>query len=100
MLSIFPLDVLDEIWDLIESVYEGFLIYSFTYFQFFYYKARQRAKWAAMQVATMLADHKQIDKRATFEGPKQKRRLGMASNEITEGGGGASTSLRSTNPPP
>ena len=29
VLSIFPLDVLDEIWDLIESVSEGFLTYSF-----------------------------------------------------------------------
>ena len=28
MLSFFPLDVLDEIWDLIESVSEGFLTYS------------------------------------------------------------------------
>ena len=26
--SFFPLDVLDEIWDLIESVSEGFLTYS------------------------------------------------------------------------
>ena len=31
MLSFFPLDVLDDIWDLIESVSEGFLIYSFKY---------------------------------------------------------------------
>ena len=30
VLSFFPLDVLDEIWDLIESVSEGFLTYSFT----------------------------------------------------------------------
>ena len=30
MLSFFPLDVLDEIWDLIESVSEGFLTYSST----------------------------------------------------------------------
>ena len=30
MLSFFPLDVLDEIWDLIESVSEGFLTYSYT----------------------------------------------------------------------
>ena len=30
VLSFFPLDVLDEIWDLIESVSEGFLIYSFS----------------------------------------------------------------------
>ena len=31
VLSFFPLDVLDEIWDLIESVSEGFLTYSFKY---------------------------------------------------------------------
>ena len=30
VLSFFPPDVLDEIWDLIESVSEGFLTYSFT----------------------------------------------------------------------
>ena len=30
VLSFFPLDVLDEIWDLIESVSEGFLTYSLT----------------------------------------------------------------------
>ena len=29
VLSFFPLDVLDEIWDLIESVSEGFLTCSF-----------------------------------------------------------------------
>ena len=29
VLSFFPLDVLDEIWDLIESVSEGFRTYSF-----------------------------------------------------------------------
>ena len=28
VLSFFPLDVLDEIWDLIQSVSEGFLTYS------------------------------------------------------------------------
>ena len=28
VLSFFPLDVLDEIWDFIESVSEGFLTYS------------------------------------------------------------------------
>ena len=31
MLSFFPPDVLDEIWDVIESVSEGFLTYSFSY---------------------------------------------------------------------
>ena len=30
VLSFFPLDVLDGIWDLIESVSEGFLTYSYT----------------------------------------------------------------------
>ena len=29
VLSFFPLDVLDEIWDFIESVSEGFLTFSF-----------------------------------------------------------------------
>ena len=29
VLSFFPQDVLDEIWDLIESVFEGFLTYSY-----------------------------------------------------------------------
>ena len=29
MLSFFPLDVLDEIWDVVESVSEGFLTYSY-----------------------------------------------------------------------
>ena len=33
VLSFFPLDVLDEVWDLIESVSEGFL----TYFYIFSY---------------------------------------------------------------
>ena len=32
MLSFFPLAVLDEIWDVIESVSEGFLAYSFILF--------------------------------------------------------------------
>ena len=31
MLSFFPLAVLDEIWDLIESVSEGFLTYSWNF---------------------------------------------------------------------
>ena len=30
MPSFFPLDVLDEIWDVVESVSEGFLTYSYT----------------------------------------------------------------------
>ena len=31
VLSLFPLDVLDEIWDVIESVFEGCLTYSLVY---------------------------------------------------------------------
>ena len=31
LLSFFPLDILDEIWDLIESVSEGYLTYSFSF---------------------------------------------------------------------
>ena len=30
-MSFFPLDVLDEIWDLIESVSEGFVTYSWSH---------------------------------------------------------------------
>ena len=33
VLSLFPRDVLDEIWDLIESVSEGFPTYSFICFK-------------------------------------------------------------------
>ena len=36
VLSFFPLDVLDEIWDLIESVSEGFLTYSLSLLLFFF----------------------------------------------------------------
>ena len=35
VLFFFPLDVLDEIWDLIESVSEGFLTYSYTWHEFY-----------------------------------------------------------------
>ena len=31
VLSFFPLDVLDEIWDLVESVSEGFLTYYYLF---------------------------------------------------------------------
>ena len=34
VLSFFPLDVLDEIWDISESVFEGFLNYSYLRFNF------------------------------------------------------------------
>ena len=32
VLSFFPLDVLDGIWDLIEAISEGFITYSFIFF--------------------------------------------------------------------
>ena len=41
--------------------------------------------WAAMQVATMLADNNQIDKRTTMRKQNRSGRLGTASNEITGG---------------
>ena len=47
VLSFFPLDVLDEIWDLIESVSEGFLTYSFL----------SDCLWYASMVATCMAAH-------------------------------------------
>ena len=43
---------------------------------------------------------KRVRKKSNLEETKQKCRLGTASNEITGGGGGASTSLRLTNPRP
>ena len=33
VLSFFPLDVLDEIWDLIESVSEGFITYTLGWYR-------------------------------------------------------------------
>ena len=39
VLSFSPLDVLDEIWDLIESVSEAFLTYSFALRMFYYQTA-------------------------------------------------------------
>ena len=52
----------------------------------------------------MLADHKQIDKRATLRNQNRSAALGRPAMKLTGGGGGggggASTSLRSTNPRP
>ena len=45
VLSFFPLDVLDEIWDLIESVSEGFLTYpSFSSFSLIQRQGRVRKR--------------------------------------------------------
>ena len=48
MLSFFPLDILDEIWDLIESVSEGFLTYS-PMFKRISYSASIAASFQAIQ---------------------------------------------------
>ena len=45
MLSFFSLDVLDEIWDLIESVSEEFLTYSFILKEFMYFVEKFDAKF-------------------------------------------------------
>ena len=63
---------------------------------FYNNKPRQRAKGAAMQVATMLADNKQIDKRTTMRNQNRSAALGRLAMKLL----GASTSLRSTNPRP
>ena len=41
VLSFFPLDVLDEIWDLIESVSEGFLTYSYVSYSYIYLRLQR-----------------------------------------------------------
>ena len=68
----------------------------FYLFSIFYHKARRREKWAAMQVATMLADHKQIDERTTMRNQSRSAALGRPAIKLL----GASTSLRSTSPRP
>ena len=45
VLSFFPLDVLDGIWDLIESVSEGFLTYSFSNINLFISSDRERSPY-------------------------------------------------------
>ena len=54
----------------------------FTYFFNFYYKARQIAKLAAMQVATMLTDHKQVDKRRTMRNQNRKAAFGRPAMKL------------------
>ena len=52
-----------------------------------------------MQVATIIADHKQIDKRTTMKNQNRCAALGRLAMKLLGGGGGggASTGLRSTN---
>ena len=45
VLSFFPLDVLDGIWDLIESVSEGFLTYSCIDINWYYFFMYQVIIW-------------------------------------------------------
>ena len=59
----------------------------FTYFQIFLnHKPRLRAKWAAMQVATRLADNKQIDNR-TKRNQNRSAALGRPAMKLLEGWG-------------
>ena len=51
-----------------------------------------------MQVAKVLADHKQIEKRTTLRNLNRNTALGQPMKLLV--GGGSSTSLRSTNPRP
>ena len=55
VLSFFPLDVLDEIWDLIESVSEGFLTYSCM----FYTKNRDSFEYCLRQNDVVPLEEKQ-----------------------------------------
>ena len=57
-------------------------------FSIFAYKARQRAKWAAVQVATMLAHQKQIDKKTTLWDQYRSAALGRPAIKLLGGRGG------------
>ena len=80
-------------------------IFPYFLFYFYFYKAREKAKRAAIQVATMPADHKQ---RTTMKNQYKRaalRQPAMKLLRVVGGGGGGggvegSTSLRSTNPHP
>ena len=50
VLSFFPLDVLDEIWDLIESVSEGFLTYSYLLIMFYLSVKFAEIRFSCLQV--------------------------------------------------
>ena len=69
MLSFFPLDALDEIWDLIESVSEGFFTYSYLFLYLY-----------ITRITVNNTPHLKSPKNQ-----KKKSRLGTASNGITGG---------------
>ena len=75
--------------------FRGHLFHIVT-FLIYYYKARQKAKWAAIQAATMLADHKLIDTRTAMKNQDRSATLGRLAMKLL----GVSTSLLSTNPRP
>ena len=69
VLSFFPLDVLDEIWDLIESVSEGFLTYSYaprwrmtsTIDRSGYFECRTKASFIFCRVSAVHFKHRSIN---------------------------------------
>ena len=63
-------------------------IYIYPFSDFFYHKARERAKWAAMLVATMLSDNKQIDERTNMRNQNRSAALGRPAMKPRGGGGG------------
>ena len=60
VLSFFPLDVLDEIWDLIESVSEIFLTYSFI-------KTVQNITWLFINILNLSPDNQVWDDSGQFK---------------------------------
>ena len=54
VLSFFPLDVLDGIWDLIESVSEGFLTYSLVIAELLHYSRRWRQRWQILKILCLI----------------------------------------------
>ena len=58
VLSFFPLDVLDEIWDLIESVSEGFLTYSSAIRKIDYNKSIPDHFFSTEELVILLKGHK------------------------------------------
>ena len=64
---------------------------------------REQSGQLAMEVATMLADHMQIDKIIALMNQNRSAAMGRPAVKLLGGGGGGgvdSTSLRSTNPRP
>ena len=69
-------------------------------FLFYYNEMHDRQQSGQLQVATMLTYHKQIFKRTTMKNQNRNAALGRSAMKLLGGGGGASTSFRSTIPRP